>query len=119
MLELNQYEDISEQSKLEELLTHVGLFHDGIVKEMHIMNNAFVRDDLAMSCEFSYDIRMLIQRQYVNPSAIEFIFLNVQSLLMKHEIIMNAQESSKRFSDEVFDESVEKLLLELKIVSIK
>ena len=36
---------------------------------------------------------------------------------MKNEMIINAQESSKRFSDEVFDQSIEKLLMELNIIS--
>ena len=96
MYDLKLYKEISDQNQLDELLTYVGSFHDGLIKESHMINDAYVDEKLRMHCEFSYHMRLLIQCQYHKPSAIEMIFFNIQTFNLRHDdnatdIIMEAE----------------------------
>lgn len=58
------------------LLDVFGGFHDGCIREMHVWTETWVSDDLGMACPTHRDvrIRVLFQRQFRNPSAIEMVF---------------------------------------------
>lgn len=85
MYDLKQYKEIRNQNHLDELLTQVGSFHDGLIKECHMVNDAYVDEKLMMHCDFNYHVRLLIQRQYHRSSAIEMIFLNIQTFKLRHD----------------------------------
>ena len=56
------------------LLDLFGGFHDACIREIHLWTDHCVGKDLAMSCSGDTRIRMLVQRQFKNPSAIEMYF---------------------------------------------
>ncbi len=85
MYDLKLYKEINDQNQLDKLLTYVGSFHDGLIKECHMINDAYVDEELRMHCAFNYHVRLLIQRQYQKPSAIEMIFLNIQAFKLRHD----------------------------------
>ena len=56
-----------------------GGFHDGCLREAHIWTESFVDTDMKMSVASDLDtrVRLLIQRQWKDPSAIELLFEQV------------------------------------------
>ncbi|MFW6026528.1 MAG: hypothetical protein ACOCRX_09315 [Candidatus Woesearchaeota archaeon] len=74
---LDNYSELKSQKEMDEFLNIVGGFHDGLIKELHSLNSAFVDENLSMACSFKYDLRILVQRQWENPSAVELILGNV------------------------------------------
>lgn len=64
-------------SELEDFLCRFGHAHDGILKEVHWVNSDFVHADLTMSPYRLGSLRMLVQRQVANFSAVEFKLFNV------------------------------------------
>jgi hypothetical protein len=54
-------------------------FHDGCLREAHVWTEHSVASDLRMSCTGELDtrVRLLIQRQFSAPSAIELLFEQV------------------------------------------
>lgn len=68
---------------MEEFLSVVGNFHDGVLKEIHILNSAFVEENLSMAYNFKYDMRLLVQRQWENPSAVEIILGDVTEVKLQ------------------------------------
>lgn len=65
------YGEISTITELEAFIARVGGFHDGVIKEMHWVNHDFIRPDLSMMSNRGACARILIQRQWENPSAVE------------------------------------------------
>lgn len=67
------------EADIEMLLTEFGEFHDGCLREVHIWTDNHVNDDLSMTCSFGLDthMRMLFQRQFPDPSAVELLFEQV------------------------------------------
>jgi hypothetical protein len=70
---------IHSDQDLEHLLDVFGGFHDGCLREMHVWTGTCVDDDLSMACPDHLDtnVRVLFQRQYRDPSAIEMVFEQV------------------------------------------
>ena len=66
----------------EELMRLFGDFHDGCIREMHLQTGHWVSPELSMACTGALDtvLRILIQRQFRNPSAIEMLFEQVTRL---------------------------------------
>jgi hypothetical protein len=56
-----------------------GGFHDGCLREAHVSAGNFVNSQLMMTCRDYRDtsVRLLIQRQWKAPSAIELLFEQV------------------------------------------
>ncbi len=56
-----------------------GSFHDGCVREAHLWTDHYVGPNLSMACSDKLDnrIRFLVQRQFINPAAIELLFEQV------------------------------------------
>ena len=67
---------IETEDDIDQLLHAFGRFHDGCLREAHIWTEHYVDEDLSMACTGNLDthIRMLFQRQWKNPSAIELRF---------------------------------------------
>jgi len=61
-----------------------GDFHDACVREAHLWTDHWVSRDLAMGCSENLDnrIRVLVQRQFANPAAIELLFEEVTRFLL-------------------------------------
>ncbi len=70
---------LSSQNDMDDLFKRFGEFHDGCLREVHAWTEHYVEPDLCMSCSGELDtrVRLLIQRQYRNPSAIELLFEQV------------------------------------------
>ena len=75
---VNWYEIHSEQDA-KALLDAFGWFHDGCIKELHVSTEYYVSPELGMAVSMGDDctIRMLVQRQFNSPSAIELVFSGV------------------------------------------
>ena len=73
------WSEINTQADADALMTVFGGFHDACIREAHLWTDHWVSADLSMSCSGDLDnrIRLLIQRQFVNPSAIEMFFEEV------------------------------------------
>src|SRR5438128_2002435 len=67
------------QSDLDNLSKLFGGFHDGCIREAHVWTETYVDPDLCMSCPGDLDtrVRLLVQRQFESPSAIELFFEQV------------------------------------------
>jgi hypothetical protein len=76
---------ISSQADIERLLKLFGWFHDGCLREAHVWTEHSVSSDLRMSCSGNLDtrVRILIQRQFKEPSAIELLFEQVTTFHLK------------------------------------
>jgi hypothetical protein len=76
---------ISSQADIESLLKLFGWFHDGCLREAHVWTEHSVNSDLRMSCTGDLDtrVRILIQRQFKEPSAIELLFQKVTTFHLK------------------------------------
>ncbi|GLC90145.1 hypothetical protein [Lysinibacillus piscis] len=73
---------VHNQADIEHLLQTFGYFHDGCLKELHMWADTYVNENLAMTVPSGLDthVRMLFQRQFNNPSAIELLFEEVTGL---------------------------------------
>ena len=67
---------IKDQDDVDSLMALFGGFHDGCLREAHLWTGHWVSNDLAMTCPDSLDncIRILVQRQFKDPFAIELLF---------------------------------------------
>lgn len=70
---------LESQADIDHLLHAVGGFHDGCIREAHVWAEHYVLPDLRMSCGGDLDtrVRLLVQRQFKAPSAIELLFEQV------------------------------------------
>ena len=78
MNEMN-WKEIKTQADAEALMDLFGGFHDGCIREAHLWTDHYVAPDLSMMCPGKLDnrIRILVQRQFKNPAAIELLFEEV------------------------------------------
>ncbi len=76
------WREVSNQANLDELTDIFGEFHDACLKEMHLWTDTWVEPNLSMSVGtgWSYHARLLFQRQWKDPSAIEIIFDEIRSV---------------------------------------
>ncbi|MGD0364328.1 MAG: hypothetical protein ABSC93_25910 [Bryobacteraceae bacterium] len=67
------------EADVDHLLHDFGGFHDGCLREAHVWTGHWVAEDLHMHCTGELDtrVRLLIQRQFSAPSAIELLFEEV------------------------------------------
>ena len=66
--------------ELRELMNLFGNFHDGCIREIHVATGHYVESDLSMRVDWRTTIHMLVQRQFLNPCAIELRFEEVVGL---------------------------------------
>ncbi|MFF2589135.1 hypothetical protein ACFVSS_14775 [Peribacillus butanolivorans] len=74
--------ELKEESDIKDLLERLGYFHDGCLREMHMWTGTYVNEDFSMTVpgELDTNVKMLFQRQYSNPSAIELLFESVTGI---------------------------------------
>ena len=69
-----EWVEVKYNKDIEELLHSFGEFHDSCLKELYMWTESYVEDNLSMSPVPDTNVRILFQRQYRNPSAIELLF---------------------------------------------
>lgn len=71
--------EIKDSKDIENLLDKFGRFHDSCLKELFMWTESYVDENLSMgmSTELDTNVRILFQRQYHDPSAIEILFEGV------------------------------------------
>jgi hypothetical protein len=74
-----EWYEIKDNKDIDYLMNLFGSFHDSCMKELYMWTNTYVNEDLSMhvSSELDTNVRMLFQRQFSNPSAIEIVFHGV------------------------------------------
>src|SRR5580704_1157240 len=94
---MTTWSPITTQSDIGNLLNVFGGFHDGCLREAHVWTEHYVNSDLNMKCTGDLDtrIRLLIQRQFKEPSAIELFFEQV--------ITFHLQSSAENYDSIIFD----------------
>jgi hypothetical protein len=70
------WKEIKSQSDADHLMDLFGGFHDACLREAHLWTDHWVGPTLSMSCPGHLDnrLRLLVQRQFKDPSAIELLF---------------------------------------------
>ncbi len=78
----NNWTEVTDSDDVEVLLSTFGGFHDSCIKELHMWTGHFVDPDLSMrtSGDLDCNVRILCQRQWENPSAVELWFEEVTEL---------------------------------------
>ena len=76
---MNMWNSISSEQDLSILMSTVCAFHDSCIKEIKYTSGAYVDNDLTMyPVNDLRALKMIIQRQFDNPSAIELEFLGLK-----------------------------------------
>ncbi|PFR29471.1 hypothetical protein COK19_06325 [Bacillus cereus] len=65
---------IKTKEDIDKLLPLFGGFHDSCLKELYLWTDSCVDENFAMGMSSGTNVRILFQRQYDNPSAIELLF---------------------------------------------
>lgn len=68
------WKEITDDKDIETLLQLYGNFHDGCLREIHIVTKESVDKGLSMSFDGTLTATLLFQRQYKNPTVIELRF---------------------------------------------
>lgn len=75
------WKEINSENDIDDLFTTFGGFHDGVLREMHLWNDYYVDEDLSMnSGDGMLNAKVLFQRQWEKPSAIEMLFLGIYKI---------------------------------------
>lgn len=74
--------EVKNNKDIENLMQTFGGFHDSCLKEVYMWTKSYVNDNLSMSLVPDTNVRILFQRQYRNPSAIELLFSGVAQFHM-------------------------------------
>ncbi|HEY2491818.1 MAG TPA: hypothetical protein VGI33_02670 [Paenibacillus sp.] len=79
---IEKWKSISTQEYIDRLMIDFGGFHDACLKELYMWTDHYVDSNLSMgvSDKLDHRIRVLFQRQWENPSAIEVLFEEVIKL---------------------------------------
>ncbi|WP_338749483.1 hypothetical protein [Bacillus sp. FJAT-52991] len=97
------WKEVKDSKDIENLLKLFGGFHDSCLKELYMWTESYVDEDLSMgmSTELDTNVRILFQRQFCNPSAIEILFegvtqfhivpspINYDSIIYEAKIILH------------------------------
>jgi hypothetical protein len=73
------WKEIKTRADADEFMEGFGGFHDSCIREAHLWTGHWVSHNLSMSCAAGLDnnLRLLIQRQFSDPSAVELFFEHV------------------------------------------
>jgi len=76
---MHGYTEITSQQEADRLFEQVHHFHDALTKEMRIVSDGWVSEDLSMMPPERFQAQLLIQSQF-QPVAVELFFHGVASL---------------------------------------
>ncbi|WP_100489307.1 hypothetical protein [Sporolactobacillus pectinivorans] len=73
------WREVKDHTGIKNLLDTFDGFHDSCLKELYMWNESYVDEHLSMSMSTDLDtnVRILFQRQFHHPSAIEMLFEGV------------------------------------------
>jgi hypothetical protein len=71
---MTDWKEIKHDKDIEALLLLYGAFHDGCLREIHIVTKESVDNKLSMSFDGRLTATLLFQRQYKDPTVIELKF---------------------------------------------
>lgn len=75
------WNEIISENDLDDFLSRFGYFHDSCIKEIKYISGAYVDEDLSMyPINSERTAKIIFQRQYSNPSAIEMEFIGLSQL---------------------------------------
>ena len=74
------WQSLATPDQIKALLALFGHFHDACVREIHVATGHYVDQSLTMTCDWRTTVHILIQRQFVEPSAVELRFEEVVGL---------------------------------------
>jgi len=78
-MEISPWKEISTAEEVQALIESYGYLHDGCLREVHIVTNESVQEDLSMTFDGELAAILLIQRQWREPSpVIELRFVGVR-----------------------------------------
>lgn len=77
------WNEIKDQNNIDDFMKLFGRFHDSCIKEFKYVSGAYVSEDLSMNPVNSKNtLKIIFQRQFNNPSAIEMEFSELLELRM-------------------------------------
>jgi len=92
------WNDVKNQDGLDVLLETYGGFHDSCIKEIHYISGAYVTENLYMQPMNNLNsLRIVFQRQYLNPMEIEVEFNGLVKL--------NLEPANTSYTCEILDVS--------------
>ncbi|MDF2535373.1 MAG: hypothetical protein K0R18_1532 [Bacillales bacterium] len=77
-----EWNEVKTNEDIENLQKLFGGFHDSCLKELYLWTDSYVNEKLSMGMSSSTNVRILFQRQFENPSAIELLFERVTQIHM-------------------------------------
>ncbi|MDF2557849.1 MAG: hypothetical protein K0R71_1677 [Bacillales bacterium] len=77
-----EWNEVKTNDDIENLLNLFGGFHDSCLKELYLWTGSYVNEKLSMGMTLGTNVRILFQRQFINPSAIELLFEDVSQVHM-------------------------------------
>jgi hypothetical protein len=72
--------ELTDNTAVQALMEAFGGFHDACIREIHVATGHFVAPDLSMNVDWRTTVHMTVQRQFLNPSAIELRFEEIVGL---------------------------------------
>lgn len=110
---MSNWNRVESAEALDRFLDLVGGFHDGVIKEVHWVNRDYVSQELSLLPNQLADARLLIQRQWENPAAVEIYMCRVWE--MNLDTYHPAESSRITRVEEWHDEGEARRSFELKI----
>lgn len=80
-----EWHELKDTDDIKGLLELFGHFHDSVLKELLMWTDSYIHTGLSLIVGSGHDtkVRMLFQRQFNSPSAIELLFEGVTHLQLK------------------------------------
>ncbi len=78
-MSMEEYTEIKSSDELDQFLHEKVTFHDGMLKEMQIINRGYVMENKSMNMDHSFDAKNLFQTQW-DPVAFELVCIGVSHL---------------------------------------
>ncbi|WP_133259654.1 hypothetical protein [Pseudochryseolinea flava] len=98
---MQDWKEIKDEKDIETLLDLYGHFHDGCLREVHIVTRESITKELSMTFDGHLTATLLFQRQYKNPTVIELRFDNVEKL--------NFNPPASQFNSIIYDVTFKKV----------
>ena len=74
------WHELNSPEQIQPFMERFGNFHDGCIREFHVGTSHYVTGDLRMHFDAPSEARVLVQRQFHVPSAVELRFAEVVGL---------------------------------------
>ena len=115
---MTDWHEVTTLAELQAFLLAVGNFHDGIIKEVHWINRDYVADTLSMSPYQLSDARVVVQRQWRDPPAVEMVFERVWSFGLDTVIFVFGSAAGTELSSTELGPAQPVLVLEMEATRI-